>query len=174
MRVTMKLEGFRETAQALDDLKPLVAKRIARKALMKLLQPVADMARSLCPVESPNVNTPRAIQLRDTIGVGTSLTKRQRKQNKPLAKLEVYVGPGAISKGGRGAARHAHLVEFGTHERTQRRTGRRTGTMPRHPYMRPAWDAQQANVFSNLANLIKDELAAHVQRVAKKAAKAAK
>lgn len=34
----------------------------------------------------------------------------------------------------------AHLLEFGTTERTQKTTGRYTGRMPAQPFMRPALD----------------------------------
>lgn len=171
MRVEVKLEGAKELGEALGELKHFTAKRIAARGLMKLLQPVADMARSLAPVESPNRNAPSAIHLRDTIGVGTKLTARQKKQNRPLAKLEVYVGPGIGGKGGKGsAARHAHLVEFGTKERTQR-GGRRTGAMPRRPFMRPAWDALHGMVFQNLVKSIADELQAYAKRAAVRTAR---
>lgn len=172
MKTLFRVEGMRELAKALDDLEPFVAKRISKNALMKMLEPVAAMARSLAPVETPNVNRPRGTHLRDTIGVGTQLTRRQRKLNRPIAKLEVVVGPGVLTKGGRGAARHAHLAEFGTAERHTHR-GKSTGTMPRKPFMRPAWDANIGRVFQDTGKMIGVELEAHVKRVASKAARTA-
>lgn len=39
----------------------------------------------------------------------------------------------------------AHLIEFGTVDRTQRTTGRYTGRMPANPFLRPAIDAFTAD-----------------------------
>jgi HK97 gp10 family phage protein len=50
------------------------------------------------------------------------------------------------------SAPHDHLVEFGTSERYQKTTGRRTGVMPRHPFFRPAYDANKARLYKELYN----------------------
>ena len=44
-------------------------------------------------------------------------------------------------------APHAHLVEFGTVERVQKTTGRRTGRMPSKPFMRNAYMAKRQAAF---------------------------
>lgn len=167
MKPTMRLEGVRDLSKTLNNMPANVAKRISRKVLMKLLQPIADRARQLARVEDPNVQKPSAGHLRDTIGVGQKLSRRQKRLNRPLAPLEVYVGPGIIGKG-QNAARHAHLIEFGTEER-RHASGKSTGAMPRRPFMRPAWDALHGKVFTDLAKLLRDELAAYAKRQAAKA-----
>jgi HK97 gp10 family phage protein len=48
---------------------------------------------------------------------------------------------------GRNRAPHAHLIEFGTKERVQKTTGRRTGRMPARPYFEPAVEASQENAI---------------------------
>lgn len=43
------------------------------------------------------------------------------------------------AKGGEGADQRAHWFEFGTGERVQKTTGRRTGRMPATPFFWPGW-----------------------------------
>jgi HK97 gp10 family phage protein len=45
---------------------------------------------------------------------------------------------------------HDHLVEYGTSERYQKTTGRYTGVMPRHPFFRPAVDANKSKLYQEL------------------------
>lgn len=55
-------------------------------------------------------------------------------------------------------APHDHLVEYGTAPRTQKKTGRYTGSMPAHPFFRPAVDSNkgrvQNQVIEKLWNMI--------------------
>ena len=44
-----------------------------------------------------------------------------------------------------------HLIEFGTSERIQKSTGRRTGRMPARPFIRPAIDSSKDDVVRAMA-----------------------
>lgn len=44
-----------------------------------------------------------------------------------------------------------HLIEFGTSERIQKSTGRRTGRMPARPFIRPAIDTAKDDVVRAMA-----------------------
>jgi HK97 gp10 family phage protein len=156
---SIKLEGTRDLREALLQLEGATAKRITRKAMKYALEPVAEHARGLVPVEEPNRQRPQARHLRETIGVSDRLTPRQRKQKVKLADVEMYVGV-------RGP--HAHLVEFGTKERHQK-SGKSVGAMPRRPFLRPAWDAQMSNVWQRLVVGMRNELARIAARAAKRA-----
>lgn len=63
-----------------------------------------------------------------------------------------YVGPrrGGVNKGYAG-----HLVEYGTGPRKQK-DGTSTGSMPAHPFMRPAYEQTKAQIVQ----IISDEVAA--------------
>jgi len=47
-------------------------------------------------------------------------------------------------------APHDHLVEYGTAPRRQKTTGRYTGSMPAHPFFRPAVDANKGRVYRQI------------------------
>ena len=49
-------------------------------------------------------------------------------------------------------APHDHLVEYGTAPRTQKTTGRFTGTMPAHPFFRTAVDTNKGRVQTQIIN----------------------
>jgi hypothetical protein len=139
MKPSLRLEGTRDLERALSDLEGLAAKKVAIAAMTESLDPVVRDAKAIVRVRSG--------ALRDSIGVGSKLTRRQKRMNQPIAPAEVYVGPGLANRGGRRAVAHAHLVEFGTvHSRP-------------FPYMTPAWQRNIRRVFDNLAGAMRARLA---------------
>lgn len=139
MKPSLRLEGTRDLENALNDLEGLAAKKVAVAAMTDSLAPVVRDAKALVRVKSG--------ELRDSIGIGSKLSRRQKKLNRPIAPAEVYVGPGVANRGGRRAVAHAHLVEFGTeHSRP-------------FPYMAPAWSANVRRVFDNLTDAMRARLA---------------
>ncbi len=85
MKPTFKVEGFRELERALIELPKATAKASVRRLLKKAAQPIADAGRGNAPEREGN--------LRESYGVGTRLTRRQRKVSKKESEVEVYVGP---------------------------------------------------------------------------------
>lgn len=144
MKPSLKLEGMKDLEKALSDLEGLAAKKVASKAMEDALAPVVRDAKAIV--------RKRTGALAASIGTGSKLTRRQKKLARPIAPVEVFVGPGLANRGGRRAVAHAHLVEFGTfHSRP-------------FPYMTPAWQNNVRRVFDNLADAMRTRLAAIVAK----------
>lgn len=62
--------------------------------------------------------------------------------------------------GGRKPWFHGLFVELGTGPRIQKTTGRRTGSMPADPFLRPAFDAEKNNVRLIFAEELRKRLEA--------------
>ncbi|HON00633.1 MAG TPA: HK97 gp10 family phage protein, partial [Acidobacteriota bacterium] len=99
---SFELKGVKELTRLLDQL-PTVAmkKTVLRNALKKAGNPIAEAAKANVPVVTG--------RLRDSIKVSTSLKPSQRKGRQDRSVVTVYVGASSPV---------AHLVEFGTVERT--------------------------------------------------------
>lgn len=118
--------------------------RAAEQALMAIARPIVQDARRLAPR--------RTGKLRRSI--------RARPLRVRAGRRYVRVG-GAVNI--RAAARHAHLVEFGTGPRRQR-GGRYTGAMPARPFMRPAWERHRNRLMADLAPRVWEHVAKTARR----------
>lgn len=147
MSVTVKVEGLKEVQTALRRLPDATAKNVIRRVLRKAGKPIADRARELAPVDDGD--------LRDSIGVSTKLSKRQRKLHRKGGRddIEVFVGAGPYPQ--------AHLQEFGTVDH------------PAQPFLRPAWDQHKRAVLDGIKADMWAEIRKSADRLAKKAARAA-
>jgi len=147
VKVTVKVEGLRELDAALGNLPKATAKNVLRRILRQAAQPIADDYREGVDVQSG--------ALRDSIGVGTQLTKRQaaaaRKEGKSF--VEVYAGAGDDPA--------AHLEEFGSRNNTP------------NGALRTSWDKNQERALDIVAKGLGGEIEKAAARLAKKAAKAA-
>ena len=148
MTVTVNLEGFENFERNLAQLQKLATRRaVARRALIKAAQPMADMAQGLAPVGDSNTLAP-------SIMVGTKLSKRQAPLHRKMfkgdrASVEVFVGAGPVPS--------AHTQEFGTvHHAPQ-------------PFMRPAWDRDHKALLQRLGELMAKEIDKAVTRAARRA-----
>lgn len=181
----MRVEGFRELDAALAQFeKDSTRKAIARRALKKGGEPVAEKMRQLAPRDQG--------QLQDNIAVGTKVkdevgaaafaaamrgggdrgsavaamrtARRDAKAAGVQPPVYMYVGPTT-------KAPHAHLVEFGTapHINGGLFAGsQHPGTAPQ-PFARPAWDAEADATLKRIAT----ELAAEIDKAARRAARRA-
>ena len=148
MEVKFRVEGFKEAEQALMELPKATAKASVRRWLKALLIPIADAGRSNAPE--------RMGTLKESYGVGTRLTKRQRKVSRRESEVEVYAGPGQD-----GAAQGVQ-TEFGNeHQAAQ-------------PHLRPAWDAHKGGLLEKLKPLMWADIEKTVARFRKRQAKAGK
>ncbi|CAN5480509.1 HK97 gp10 family phage protein [soil metagenome] len=153
--VKMTLTGAKELEAALRALPDRITANVVQRALMKAGEPIAADARARAPVRSG--------RLRDRITVAKTLSKRQRRgRGKWKGAVEAFIGASP--------ARHAHLVEFGTGPRVSKKTGKSSGEMPAHPFMRPAWEAGKDKLLNDLGEL----LWAEIERAAKSLARRAK
>lgn len=125
-RETVKLTGMRELERNLAQLPRAVARRNALKALRDGGEPMAQMARSLAPVDEG--------YLRESISVAASLATSQRGDRGAVAPVEMYVGPGQHPQ--------AITQEFGTFKE------------PAQPFMRPAWNSTRYQVLDRIGALL--------------------
>lgn len=148
MRLRVDFEGLKGINEALEDLPKATSKNIARRVLKEEGKPIAEAARGFVEVDSG--------ALRDSIAVSTKLVKSQRRKHKKESPddIEVYVGPGADPA--------AHLQEFGSSKH------------PGKPFMRPAWDGARAGMLERMADRFWREIRKAADRLARKAARAAK
>lgn len=149
MKVSFKVEGFKELDEAIGDLKAAgdltkaSTRGAFRRAGMEALEPIAEDYRQNVDVLSG--------ELRSTIGVGTRLTPRQARLARREGKsfVEVYVGAGADPA--------AHLEEFGS-----------INNAP-NPALRNAWDRGWRGVLERLAGLIWAQINKAVARARRRA-----
>lgn len=142
MAVTVKIEGLKELDDALGELPKATGKNVLRRVLRKAAEPMAEQMRASAPVAEENGG-----QLRDSIGVGTRLSRNQGRLHRKMfkddrASVEMFVGAGAVPQ--------AHLEEFGG------------ATNAPRPYARPAWDANKDKMLAG----IKSDLWAEIERAA--------
>jgi hypothetical protein len=148
----MKMEGFREMERNLAKLKRGTAKGVTRRALKRVLKPVAHAAAA-SPFE---------------IAITSRLTQRQRRGARfdfGRDVVSMYVGP--VDDFGDGAP-HAHLIEFGTGPRFHS-SGKYVGAVMADPFMRPAWDAHKATMTKRLGEEIWAEIERAMARAARRA-----
>jgi HK97 gp10 family phage protein len=143
--ITIKVDGLKECASALDEFSNATARNVIKRALMDSGEPVESAAASLAPIITG--------ELRRDVTISTQLKKSQRKQNPKQSTVEVYVGVA----GKRGP--FAHLVEYGT-----------AHSAP-EPFMRPAIDANTGNVIEIFRSELKVEIQKAVVRAQRKAAR---
>ncbi|GLK49493.1 hypothetical protein GCM10017620_24660 [Brevundimonas intermedia] len=137
---SFKIEGLKDIDQALLDIgKKATAKNIGRRALRNAAEPIDQSWRSKVRVDTGD--------LRESGGISTKLTRRQRAQHKKTAPIEMFVGPGGNPQ--------AITEEFGTN------------THPPHPSLRPAWDEHR----HDLPAVIGAELWSEIEKAAARAAR---
>jgi HK97 gp10 family phage protein len=148
MAELVRIEGLRELDRALGELPKSVGKSVARKVLKKRGKPIADAAKAKAPVDPDGGG-----QLRDSIGVSTKLSPRQRRLQRKIGRddVEMFVGAGPLA--------HAHLNEFGL------------GNNPPRPFMRPAWDERRRGVIDGIGDDLWKEIDKAAKRQAARAAR---
>jgi len=140
-----KFEGGRELEAALSEFEGVTAKSIARRALKKAADPIAESWRGRVKVKTGN--------LRRSVIVGTKLNRRQAGIARAEGKsdVELYVGtsdPAGIQE------------EFGNAHQGA------------HPAARPAWDAEGGeNALTRIGDELKTEITKAAGRAARKALK---
>ena len=149
MSITMRLDGFSNFEKELAKLEKLATRKsVARRALKKAAQPMADIAASMAPTDDGD--------LKASIGVSTKLSSRQAGMHRRMfrndrAAVEMFVGAGELVQ--------AHMQEFGNvHHAPQ-------------PFMRPAWDQDHMNILRRLGDEMAKEIEKALTRQARKAAR---
>lgn len=142
MANTVRVDGLKELEAALKELPRATGKSVLRRVLKKRAEPIADAMRSKAPVDIEGGG-----QLRDSVGVSTKLSKRQRGLHRKAfkndkASVEMFVGAGPLPQ--------AHLTEFG---------GPNNSPVG---WARSSWDAGKAELLDGL----KADLWAEVEKAA--------
>lgn len=151
----MKVTGLREIEKALAQIPAGTAKGVARRALKKELQPVAELANVFWPGSAD-----------DVFRVTSSLSSSQPQPAKGRSIVNMFVG----APGGRGGTPEAHLVEFGTGPRAHK-SGKYVGAVSPTPMLQPAWDARKGQMLESLGQRLWDEIEKTMARRAKRASK---
>jgi HK97 gp10 family phage protein len=175
MRV--QLSGFKELEEELAKVSKAVGRNALRRAGMKAMQPMANAAAGMAPVESG--------ALRDSITVGT-------KVDNPVGRSEFAAvmrsggtqaeAVAALRGARRAAAGDAPFVELymgpakaETKDEAIKAVAQEFGTS-RHgpqPYMRPAFDAEAMPTLDRLKDELWTEVTKAVARAERRAARAA-
>ena len=167
MKMSAKVDGLLDLDQALKDMAEDLGKRSAKGAARRALRAAAQ------PIHADMVSGAPA-HVKDSVDIGERLTPRQARQARfgglDRSLLELFVGVN-YRFGMRG--RTAHLFEFGTAQREQASTGRRTGRIRAVPFVRPAWDANRMKALEILRTRLWVEIQKTTERARRKAERAA-
>lgn len=160
----MKMEGADDLENALRSLGDSSAiKRAIKRALLIAAEPTARAARAGAPRKSG--------RMAEGVDVSTTLSRRQRSGGgghvaargrfDPFATF-VYIGAHPMGP--------AVLAEFGSQERHWK-NGKSTGSMPAHPFMRPAWEAGKFQILETFKKLLWVTIEEEAKKLARKQAK---
>lgn len=146
MAASFKISGFEGVDRALRELKKPTAKAVVRRVLKGALEPIAEMARALAPVDEGD--------LRDSIGVSSTLIKGARR-NEPRSSAEEKATRVTVYAGT--ADRNGVPREFGS------------SRSEAHPFLRPAWEGGKERALAAVQERMGAELRKAIDRAAKKA-----
>ena len=149
-RTTFKIEGFRELDATLGELTKPTARNVMRRACIKALEPMAEIARDHAAAN--NWSGALAGSITVSSRAAGYARRRGRKQN----EVEVYMGPGGV---GEAAPPQGSLQEFGTAHH------------PPQPSIRPAWDEGKDDLAPAVASEMSSEIEKAAQRAARKQAR---
>lgn len=145
--IGIELTGARELHDALGELTKATERTLLRRIATKALEPIVARAKELAPVDSG--------ELRDSITIGTKLSKRARRAARADKADGVTVYAGS-------ADRNAVPREFGTiRSRAE-------------PFMRPAWDEGKHGALDYVRRNLGSEIEKTAARVARRALKLGK
>jgi HK97 gp10 family phage protein len=112
MRMKVRIEGTDAIARKLNAMGKVLTRKTLEPILAKNLQPIADDMRASAPRDKG--------ELAASVRVSKRLSKTQRAKLEPIARVEMYVGPGPLPQ--------AVQEEFGNDHQAP------------HPFIRPAFD----------------------------------
>ena len=136
--VTVRIRGEKDVIRQLKRLEDSVRKEVIKAELEEAAEVIVADAKRRAP--SPTVADGIQVLNTEVESSGTVTTE---------------VG----LPGGRRPWFYGLFIERGTGPRVQKKTGRRTGSMPARPFLRPAFDAQKSNVVARFNAGLKRRLA---------------
>lgn len=132
---TISLEGAKELIAKLDRFTPSVGKRIMRTALRAGAQPILAQARA----NAPGSRIKRSLKIRAGHSKGGRVSMLVTTRAGDFKGAEFFAG----------------FLEFGVKERTQKKTGRRTGKVSPRQFMLNAFNSRQDAAQQIIANELK-------------------
>lgn len=145
MDAKLSLIGLKQIDDALAGFPAEFSHRILQAAHAEAAKILVSKEHLLAPVG-------RTGKLADSIGIIKT----------PFARAavigEVQVGP----RRGRFGGSHAHLVEFGTKKRYF--NGANRGSMPKHPFVEPAFDQTQDQVIGSISVALSQKAYSYLTR----------
>lgn len=139
--MNVKFEGGKELEKQLLKLKTATAKRVTRKVMKRVMEPVREKAESLAPEAEGDLKE------------AVSISSRARKRRQPAGTIEIHMGV-ETSQGQVGTQQ-----EFGNIQQAAQ------------PFMRPAWEPMKYTVLENFGEQMMVEVLKSVARAEKRAAK---
>lgn len=161
MVAKLRIEGSGDIERALVQLTRGQSKASGRRALKKVLKPVAQTAEGMAGGKFK-------------VAVTSKLDKGQKRGargDQTRSRVAMYVGP--VQADGSHSP-HAHLYEDGTAPRYHKETGKFTGEMPANPFLRPAWDLYAPKMLETLGLEIRKDIEKTLERARRKALRAGK
>lgn len=151
---SFEIQGVKELMSAFEQLPTMsMQKTVVRNALKKAALPIVAAAKQ-------NVPRGKTGNLEKSIIVSTSLKASQRR-GRIIDRSTVTVHVGST-------APHAHLIEFGTKDRTNK-AGAGRGHVTPNPFMRNAWDATKGTAMAIIVVEMRKQIYAAARRLAKRA-----
>lgn len=138
--IKVKVEGLRETEQAILGLKKAVARRVIREAFLDAAEPMRADAEARAPRFKGF--------LARSIGLGTRLSNAQRAQHRKESDYELFMGPGPDPA--------AVQQEFGNRDQ------------PPQPFMRPAFEAGKQPFLDRIVGAMRKAIEAQAAREARR------
>lgn len=134
MSVKVTFTGAKEIDDVLKQLPKALHHSVMQNANADAGKILVEKEKLLAP-EGPTGH------LVDSIGIVKTALKKATEIG------EVKIGP----RRGRYKGNHAHLVEYGTKKRRTKRGWANRGVMPKHPFVKPAFDQTKAQVEQRIA-----------------------
>lgn len=183
-RTTFRFDGGKELEKALKELPDNVGRGVARRAVKKAGEEMADEQRRRVPVDDGELRDSIRVKVstRNLDGLAEYAAVRQSGGSSGTASAALRSARREAKatgnhKGHRIAADvgptkpHAHLVEFGTGPRNWKKNGKSTGIMPASPYIRPAFDNGVGQAVDTITDGLTEEVAKAAKRMSKRLAK---
>lgn len=164
-RGAVKIEGLRETEEALRALGKSLGKGVLRRVGMKALTPMRDQARAMAPNDP---ETPENIA--ETIIISTKRPAGEKSEaTRAFARTRGMGGSTAQARAAAKAAGAGSVMVYMGPNRDPKAVQQEFGNVNHgpQPFMRPAWDAQKVPALEG----IKDDLWVEIEKTAKRKAR---
>lgn len=167
-RQKVKLEGFKELNEALDDFSKATSGNILKRAVSAAGAMIAEEAIKLAPKDTGQLKREIKVSKAKIISAGKAAFAQAMAETGDRAIAAEAARQANREAGGQG--RHA-VVQVGPTKRAGQGILQEFGTVHHkpQPFMRPAWDGNDTRALE----VIKETLAEEIDKAAKRAAKKA-